>query len=164
MTADSKIHLAPDFYLQDLSRLDHFIDQLQSSAKEYPLKMISRRLVRSHNTWTQNSWRLVKGKDPCTVQINSEDAKAMNLESGQLIKVTSKTGEVELPVEVTDDMVKGVVSIPQGWGHRYSDIEMSNAAKQPGVSINDLTDPGRIDELTGNAAFNGVPVRLSAVS
>ncbi|MDX1473823.1 MAG: molybdopterin dinucleotide binding domain-containing protein, partial [Reinekea sp.] len=71
---------------------------------------------------------------------------------------------IELSVAINDDILPGVVSIPQGWGHNRSGTQMHIAQSQPGVSINDITDPNRIDELTGNAAFNGTPVAISAVS
>ncbi|MDI9246298.1 molybdopterin-dependent oxidoreductase [Marinobacter sp. CHS3-4] len=161
-TEDGRIHLAPQLYLDDLQRLNDsgLLDSAERSA--YPFAMISRRLPRSHNTWTQNSHRLVKGKDPCTVQLNAEDAKELGLEDGQIAQVSSPVGEICLPVEINDDMFSGVVSIPQGWGHNRSDTAMSVASTQPGVSINDVTDTQRVDELTGNAAFNGTRVNVSA--
>jgi len=55
------------------------------------------------------------------------------------------------------------VTIPQGWGHNQQGTNMSVAATQPGVSINDLTDASRVDMLTGNAAFNGTPVAITLV-
>ena len=74
--------------------------------------------------------------------------------------VRSNTGKINIDVEINDDILQGVVSIPQGWGHSANNTGMSTAAKQPGVSINSLTDENRVDELTGNAAFNGTPVAI----
>jgi hypothetical protein len=54
----------------------------------------------------------------------------------------------------------GVVSLPHGYGHQLDGVRMDNAAKVPGASINDLTDPRRLD-VSGNAAFNGTPVAVS---
>jgi hypothetical protein len=54
-----------------------------------------------------------------------------------------------------------VVSIPHGYGHDRSGINTSTAAEHAGVSINDLTDELSLDELTGNAAFSDVRVRIS---
>ena len=161
-TEDGLIHIAPQLYLDDLKRLDAsgLLDQARNP--DYPFAMISRRLPRSHNTWTQNSHRLVKGKDPCTVQMNTADAARLGLENGQLAQVASPTGSIQLPVEINDDMFEGVVSIPQGWGHNRADTGMTIAESQPGVSINDVTDAQRIDALTGNAAFNGTQVAIQA--
>lgn len=161
-TEDGLIHIAPQLYLEDLKRLDAsgLLDQARNP--DYPFAMISRRLPRSHNTWTQNSHRLVKGKNPCTMQMNAADAARLGLEDGQLAQVASPTGSIQLPVEINDDMFEGVVSIPQGWGHNRSDTGMTIAESQPGVSINDVTDAQRIDALTGNAAFNGTQVAIQA--
>ena len=125
--------------------------------------MISRRLIRNHNTWTQNSRRLVKGKNPCTMQINPTDAERLGITSGQVVRVRSRTGEIRVEAELSNDIREGVVSIPQGWGHDHADTKMTVAATQPGVSINGVTDTARVDALTGNAAFNGTPVAISAL-
>jgi anaerobic selenocysteine-containing dehydrogenase len=158
-TEDGKLHIAPQLYLDDLTRLNEFA--LMDGTGDYPFAMISRRLPRSHNTWTQNSHRLVKGKDPCTLQINPDDARKLGLQDGQTAMVSSPVGHVRLPVELDDDMFAGVVSIPQGWGHNRADTAMTVAKTQPGVSINDVTDSHRVDALTGNAAFNGTRVAVA---
>jgi len=161
-TADGLIHIAPQLYLDDLARLDASGILQQRQNPDYPFAMISRRVPRSHNTWTQNSHRLVKGKDPCTLQICAADAGRLGLATGQMAEVSSATGRIQLPVEINDDMFEGVVSIPQGWGHNRTDTGMTVAESQPGVSINDVTDAQRIDALTGNAAFNGTQVAIGA--
>lgn len=159
-TEDGLIHIAPQLYLDDLKRLDSsgLLERAQDTS--YPFSLISRRLPRSHNTWTQNSHRLVKGKAPCTLQMHSADARKLGLEDGQTAQVASPVGSIQLPVEIDDDMFEGVVSIPQGWGHNRPQTGMSIAESQPGVSINDITDGQRIDALTGNAAFNGTRVSV----
>ena len=162
-TADGMVRLAPQLYLDDLPRLRTAVAEAQSIQEQFPFQMIGRRLLRSHNTWTQNSPRLVKGKNPCTLQLSSTDATALGIANGQVVSVRSRTGELHIEAEVSDDLLPGVVSIPQGWGHDHSDTNMSVAASQPGVSINDVTDPLRVDLLTGNAAFNGTPVAISSL-
>lgn len=162
-TAEGKVQLLPQLYLDDLPRLNAVMKQ-SARDKDYPFDLIGRRLVKSHNTWTQNSDRLIKGKNPCTLEIHPEDAKALGIEKGQLILVSSNVGSVEIEAAITDDIQLGVVSMPQGWGHNQKDTNMSVAATQPGVSINDLTDAQRVDTLTGNAALNGTPVAIRAIS
>ena len=158
-TAGGKVDLLPQLYVDDLPRLNAVMSK-PARDENYPFDLISRRLVKSHNTWTQNSARLVKGKNPCTLEVHPEDAKILGIEKGQLLKVSSIVGEVEIEAVVTDDIQRGVVSMPQGWGHNQKGTKMSVAATQPGVSINDLTDTNRIDTLTGNAALNGTPVAI----
>ena len=161
-TADGKICLYPALFASDLPRLNAVMEQPAKNA-QYPFDLISRRLVKSHNTWTQNSARLVKGKNPCTLEVNSKDAQHLAITTGQIVRVSSNVGEIEIEVSVTDDIQQGVVSMPQGWGHNQKGTRMTVAATQAGVSINDITDAARIDTLTGNAAFNGTPVAIQLI-
>lgn len=154
-TPDGCINLAPTVYLDDLPRLLAHVDQRNGA---YPFAMIGRRQARSHNSWTQNSHRLVKGRNRCTVEINTADADRLGVGDGMDVTVSSRVGTITLPAEITDAMAPGVVSIPQGWGQRGDTISV--AATTETASINDLTDDRRIDPLSGNAAFNGVPVRI----
>jgi len=157
-TPNDHINLAPEIYLKDIERLkETWTTSTENTA--FPFVMIGRRLLRTHNTWTHNAHRLVKGDNACTLLINPSDAANLNIENKQMVKVNSKTGSIEIEVKISDEMMEGVVSIPQGWGRR-KDTSMSTAAAHPGVSINDLTEIDRVDTLTGNAAFNGVAVSI----
>jgi len=159
-TADSRIQLAPQVFLDDLPRLQAFNESGEESRGNYPFDLIGRRLARSHNTWTQNSYRLVKGRNPVTLQIHSQDAEGLDVNNGDTVTVRSATGHIAIEVEVVDDILPGVVSMPQGWGHNRPHTRMGVARNQPGVSINSLTDPRRVDPVSGNAAFNGTPVAI----
>jgi anaerobic selenocysteine-containing dehydrogenase len=158
-TENGKVDLLPQVYVDDLARLNEVMSQPARNT-DFPFELIGRRLVKSHNTWTQNSERLVKGKNPCTLEINPTDAEALGIKKGQLLSVSSVDGEVQIEAAITDDVQQGVVTMPQGWGHNRQGTRMSVAEAQPGVSINDLTDANRVDTLTGNAAFNGTPVSI----
>lgn len=162
-TADGHIQLAPQILLDDLPRLKNAVAKHAQSNSEFPFLMIGRRLARSHNTWTQNSRRLVKGRNPVTLQLHTQDAQQLGVSKGEIVAVSSATGRVEIEVDVDDDILPGVVSIPQGWGHNRKGVQMSVAATQPGISINSLTDAKRIDPLSGNAAFNGTPVSIERI-
>lgn len=156
-TPEGRLNLAPAVFLNDLPRL---LDSAARHDADFPYLMIGRRQVRSHNSWTQNSPRLVKGRNRCTVQINPVDADRLGITDEAEVQVSGRVGSVTLPAEITDAMAPGVVSIPQGWGQRNG--QLSAATRVQTVSINDLTDDQRIDPVSGNAAFNGVPVALTA--
>ncbi|MDP2579693.1 molybdopterin-dependent oxidoreductase [Shimia thalassica] len=158
-TPDKRINLAPQAFLEDLPRLLEFEPPVTD---EFPLLMIGRRQVRSHNSWTQNSLRLVKGKNRCTVQLNPVDAARLGIEDEASVIVEGRVGSVEMAAEVTDEMAPGVVSIPQGWGQKNGKIGIARDVGT--ISINDLTDDSRIDPVSGNAAFNGVPVAVKLAS
>jgi anaerobic selenocysteine-containing dehydrogenase len=158
MTTDKRINLAPDILVKDLDRLKKSANI--SEEKEFPFRLIGRRHLRDDNSWLHNSERLMKGKNRCTVWINSVDANELNLENNQVVKVSSRVGTVEIPCEITENIARGVLSIPHGYGHGREGTNFDVANIYAGVSINDLTDELEIDELTGNAALNGVLVKI----
>ena len=156
---DKKIHLNVDFYQVDLDRVKEMMQQYDDSQ----ILLIGRRHVRSNSSWLHNSHRLVKGKSRCTLMLHSETAKQHGIEQGQNVKVTSRVGSVIIAAEVTDELMPGVASIPHGWGHGRKGVKQKIAQAHAGVSVNDLTDDTLIDQLSGNAAVNGVPVQLEVI-
>jgi anaerobic selenocysteine-containing dehydrogenase len=108
-----------------------------------------------------NSLRLVKGPKRCTLQMSPQDAHARGLANGELVEVSSRVGCVQAPLEITDALMPGVVSLPHGWGHHRPGTALRVAEEHAGVSINDLTDDSRVDLLSGTASFSGVPVQVT---
>ena len=155
-TRDGLINLAPRRYLQDVDRL---VDYLRTPL-DTGLQLIGRRHVRSNNSWMHNSERLVKGKDRCTLMLHSKDASRLGLQAGDSAKVSSDTGTIVLPVEITDDLMPGVVSVPHGWGHDRSGTGQAVAAAHAGASINDVISDEAIDPLVGTSVLNGQPVTV----
>jgi anaerobic selenocysteine-containing dehydrogenase len=138
---------------------------ISSDGKKEPEQflLIGRRHVRSNNSWMHNVERLVKGKDRCTLMMNEEDARKLEVTDDQKVRVSSRVGEVVVSVEISNKIMPGIVSLPHGYGHNRGGTRMSTAEANAGVSINDLTDDQQIDPLTGNAAFSGQPVRISLI-
>ena len=157
-TTDKRIALAPEIFVQDMKRVTNEFHR-QANESNNQLYLIGRRNLRTNNSWMHNSERLVKNNN-CTLLMHPEDAIKLNLNSKDMVTVESSVGKVSIPLEITEDMMQGVVCIPHGWGHNRDHTRMGVANKNPGVSINDLTDDSQIDELTGNAVLNGVPVRV----
>ncbi len=157
-TSDGKIRLAPQYLLDDLPRL---VARLEREPDE--LVLVSRRHLRSNNSWLHNVGPLMKGKDRCTLLMHDDDAKRREVQTGDLVTVTSSGGHIEVPVEVTDAIMRGVVSMPHGWGHGKEGTRMAVANGSPGVNTNVLSPPTFIDEPSGNGALNGIPVTVTAV-
>ncbi len=105
-----------------------------------------------------NCKRLVKGKDRCTLRLHPDDAAARGLTDGEVTKVASSDGEIRVAVEISDEMMPGVVSLPHGWGHGGEGVRMRVAAAHAGVNANEITIASRVDVLSGTSALNGVPV------
>ncbi|GGL00570.1 molybdopterin-dependent oxidoreductase [Deinococcus radiotolerans] len=154
LTASGRIQVLPEPMRRDLARLHAAL-----TAPVPPLVLIGRRQLRSNNSWMHNTPRLMRGPDRCTLHLNPADAPG--LRSGQLVQVTSRVGQVTVPVELTEDVMPGVASLPHGFGHARAGTRLGVAQAHPGVSLNDLTDPLLLDDLTGNAALNGTPVQIS---
>ena len=154
-TRDRRIELAPRAYLDDISRLAGRVD-----AASGELVLIGRRQLRSNNSWLHNSQRLVKGKPRCTLLVHPDDAARLGLPDGGHARVRSRVGSAEVVVEVSDEIMPGVVSLPHGWGHRRPGVALRVAAAQAGASVNDLTDEAFLDQLSGTAGFSGVPVEV----
>ena len=125
--------------------------------------LIGRRALRSNNSWMHNSLRLVKGPPGCVLLIHPDDAAQRGLSAGAQVRVASRVGSVEVPLGVSDEMARGVVSLPHGWGHGREGSALAVAGAHAGQSVNDLTDEQSIDVLSGNAAFSGVPVTVTGV-
>ncbi|MGB8646961.1 MAG: molybdopterin oxidoreductase family protein [Anaerolineae bacterium] len=163
-TEDGKIHVIPEPYVGDLARVHKVFFEQEQGVGDFDLALIGRRHVRSNNSWMHNSERLVKGKDRCTLLIHPDDAAARRLADGQRVAVESRTGRIELAVECDPGIMRGVVSIPHGWGHDRAGVRLGVAQQHPGVSVNDLTDETQVDALTGNAVLSNVPVRVTALA
>lgn len=158
-TVDQKIRLAPQYLLDDLPRL---AARLERAPDE--LVLVSRRHLRSNNSWLHNVAPLMKGRDRCTLLMHTDDASKRGVATGDLVCVSSDGGQIEVPVEVTDAIKPGVVSMPHGWGHGKAGTRMSVANHAPGVNTNILSPPTFVDEPSGNGALNGIPVTVIAAA
>ncbi|GMM69729.1 molybdopterin oxidoreductase family protein [Alteromonas sp. MTD1] len=159
---DKKIHLDFDYFMSDLGRVNaRFFD---AENQEESLVLIGRRHIKTNNSWLHNSPRMVKGNNRCTLQLHPDDGATHGIEDGDEVRVTSRVGQLSIEAEITDAIMPGVVSIPHGWGHNKKGIKLSVASQTPGVNTNILTDDLQVDELSGNAVLNGVPVKLEKVS
>jgi len=156
-----KIPLALPLYLDDITRA---LARLQPR-EPGELRVIGRRHVRSNNSWMHNSHRLVKGPNRCTAMLHPDDAAVLGIDDGMKVRVQSRVGAIELPAEITDTVMPGVVCVPHGFGHAREGVQLRVARKEAlGASLNDITDDQFVDAITGTAVLNGVPVRVSPVS
>ena len=156
-TPSGKIEMAPQQLIDDLPRLEKRIDRASEG-----LQLIGRRHLRSNNSWLHNLPKLTSGRNLCTLQINPSDAERLALSEGSTALVASSNGTVEVPVEITKDIMPGVVSMPHGWGHDREGTRLSVARDRPGTNSNLVADEQALDPLSGNAILNGIPVSVRA--
>jgi anaerobic selenocysteine-containing dehydrogenase len=155
-TPSGKIELAPEPLVADVARLHAGLERPDGA-----FMLIGRRHLRSNNSWMHNLPVLVKGKARCTVLVHPADAARLGLADGAVARVTSRAGAIDVPVEVTDAIMPGVVSIPHGWGHDVPGAQLQIAARHAGANSNLLADELSLDPLSGNAVLNGIPVSIA---
>ena len=154
-TPDKRIWLAVPDVLRDIDRLVEEVAPVQG------YRLIGRRHVRDNNSWMHNHRRLMKGKPRCQLLMHPRDVASEGWQSGMMVTVSSRVGHIQAELAASDEMMPGVVSLPHGYGHGRSGTRGGIANEYAGVSCNDITDEQFVDQLSGNAAVNGVPVQLS---
>lgn len=161
-TASGKVELAPSLLLADLPRAA--ADLGAAPAGDAPLRIVGRREVRSNNSWMHNLPLLAKGPERCTLLMHPQDARRRGLADGALATISASGREVSAPVELSDALMPGVVSLPHGWGHDLPDTRLGVAAQRPGANLNALFDETRRDPLSGNAVLSGIAVEVRAAA
>ena len=157
---DKKIRLAPGIFLDDLARLKN----VEKSDPAFNFQLIGRRQLKTNNSWMHNLPNLVKDKDLCTALIHPDDAAKLKITLPSPVRVTSKTGSIEITAEESDEVMQGVISIPHGFGHNREGTRLAYAEKRPGANYNELADTGNVDELVGTSVLNGIAVKIERIN
>ena len=158
-TPNQRIQLAIPEVLADIER---FVKDTDVAGDHY--RLIGRRHVRDNNSWMHNHHRLMKGKPRCQLLMHPDDVAKEGWQSGMVVTIESRVGAIHAELAASDEMMPGVVSLPHGYGHGLAGTRSEVASRHAGVSCNDITDEQFVDQLSGNAAVNGVSVRLSAAA
>lgn len=159
LTDDGKVDLAPGVLLRAAAVLDAVFDAEHRDARR--LKLITKRAVTSHNSWTHNHERFV-GRGTNHLFIHPADAERAGLEAGDLADVTTPTGAVRVPVELSNELMVGCVALPHGWGHQAA-RGLGVAQRTTGVNVNLLAadGPEALEEVSGMAHLTGLLVNVS---
>jgi anaerobic selenocysteine-containing dehydrogenase len=164
VTDDGRVHLAPEALVRQAAKLDADFEAERRNAGR--LKLITKRAITTHNSWTHNFEEFVSG-DRYTnhLYMHPDDAKTAGVGDGDLADVSSDTATVRVPVKLLDDLMPGTVALPHGWGHQHAK-GLSVARKTTGVNVNLLAPdgPDRIERVSGMAHLTGflVDVRPAA--
>jgi anaerobic selenocysteine-containing dehydrogenase len=156
MTPDGRLKLAPSFYQRDLERLKSHLENPEQDG----FTLIGRRELRGNNSWMHHVTRLNRDQPRCSVLVNPEDASRLALEDGAVVRVASSVGVIEVPLEISADVARGVVSLPHGYGHTRVGLGWDVPPDARGSSYNDLVSHAALD-ASGNAALSGVRVEIS---
>jgi anaerobic selenocysteine-containing dehydrogenase len=154
-----KVRLDPPEILEDAERLA----ARNGHDPEFPLRLIGLRELRSHNSWMHNAPLLMRGGRTHSARIHPDDASAVGISDGEAVRISSPHGSIEIAATVTDEVKRGTIAVPHGWGHTGG---WQLAASAGGANVNSLTssNPDDLERLAGMAHLNGVPVRLEAVA
>jgi len=157
VTEDGKIHLAPDVLLESASQLEaHFVKEQAASSG---LRLITRRAITTHNSWTHNYERFVSDEKISNyIYMHPSDAEANHLSEGSLADVSTDIATIRLPVKHLPELMPGTVAVPHGWGHQHSNLEV--ASKTKGVNVNLLAadGPDSLERVSGMAHLTGIAV------
>ncbi|KGN37853.1 molybdopterin-dependent oxidoreductase [Knoellia subterranea] len=162
MTENSLVDLTPPVVTSGLATLRARVPELRTAAASDDLLLIGRRHQRDNNSWMHNSPRLTKGRPRHHLLMHPDDLTARGVADGDLVTVTSEVSSLRVEVRASADVMRGVVSLPHGYGHRRPGVRLGNAVEVPGVTMNDLTDPSRVEGVSGNAVLNGIPVVVTS--
>jgi anaerobic selenocysteine-containing dehydrogenase len=157
-TPSGKVELAPPSLLADLARP---AADLERPALD--LVIIGRRDVRTNNSWMHNLPTLAKGPFRCTALVHPLDAARLNLKDCALAHIASGPRSIAAQVQISAEMMPGVVSLPHGWGHNLPGAQLTLAAERPGANLNALLDDQLRDPLSGNAVLGGVAITMQAI-
>ena len=156
-----RIDFAPAIIAADVDRLNSWVNE----GNDRGLHLMGRRQIRTCNTWMHNFPSLAKGPELCVLLINPDDAAVRGIGEGSDVVVRSRTGEVTVPVRLTAEMRRGVVSLPHGWGHDEEEVPgMPFAKARPGANFNVLADEKLMDVPSGNINLNHIPVEVFPVA
>ena len=156
-TPSGTIELAATPIIDDIPRLAESLARRPDG-----MLLVGRRHLRSNNSWMHNLPALAGGTNRCTLQIHPDDAARLGVTTTAM--VSGPGGKLQVPVEITDAIRPGVVSLPHGWGHGVPGTRLSVAAGQAGVNVNSLLDSSLLEPLSGTSVLNGVPVEVAAAS
>ncbi|MEX2206218.1 MAG: molybdopterin-dependent oxidoreductase [Myxococcota bacterium] len=156
-TPSGRIELAHPYLAADVPRLRKSL----SRGDDDTLLLIGRRDLRSNNSWLHNAPSLMTGRERCTLLVHPDDAAKRGLGDGDLAQIRSAAATLVVAVEVSDEVARGVVCLPHGFGHGRAGARLSVAARRPGVNSNALSDARALDVPSGTAVVNGIPVEVA---
>nr|MDO8109768.1 molybdopterin-dependent oxidoreductase [Candidatus Sigynarchaeota archaeon] len=160
LTDDKKVHLADPRIVRDL---DQFMASIKDSSPtdnrtSDEFCLIGRRYRKTMNSWLHNIPALWKERTYPRLLVNDKDAARLSIADSEIVIVINKTGEIRVPVEITPDIMQGVVCYPHGWGHDKNGLAF--ARENAGQNYNRLTSTPSLDPLSGMPCFNGIQVHL----
>ena len=160
MTPDGRIHASIPELLEELATLRDGAPGTGDTAFPFVLSAGERRSFTANTIFRSPEWRK---KDPDgLLRISPDDAERLGVADGGRVRLTTKRGSVEVPVEVSDAMQAGHVSLPNGLGTDHSIAD--GVLERTGVALNELTSVEDRDWLAGTPWHKHVAARIEALA
>jgi anaerobic selenocysteine-containing dehydrogenase len=160
LTDDGKIDLAPSDLLHQAEELSSYFHQEMENIVKF--KLITKRDVTTHNSWTHNIPEFTKGDRYSNyAYLNPKDASELNVSFKELVKVENGVGGIVLPVKISEDVQPKTIAVPHGWGHQSSNMNV--ARKTTGVNVNILAADGidNVEKVSGMSQLTALDVEVS---
>jgi len=160
MTENKKIQLAPETLMTHALKLEDDFNKEKEHSDHF--KLITRRAITTHNSWTHNIPRmLAHGRDTNYAYLHPLDMEKLGVQEMELIDVSTEAATIRIQVKALDTLMPKTIAVPHGWGHQHA-RGLSVANKTRGVNVNLLAKDGpeNIDKVSGMAHLTGIPVKI----
>jgi formate dehydrogenase len=164
MTPDKKICLAPKDLLNQSQKLEKDFETEKTNAHRF--KLITKRAVTTHNSWTHNIERMTsKGRNTNYAYLHPVDMEQLKLEELDIIDIRSETASIRIAVKSLNTLMPKTIAVPHGWGHQHAK-GLNHANKTAGVNVNILAadGPDKLDKVSGMAHLTGIVVDVEAAN
>jgi formate dehydrogenase len=158
----ARLVLAPKVLVDQVAILEAAFEIERANPER--LKLITRRHVKTHNSWTHNHAQFVAGTRMSNyLYMHPDDATSRGLRHGDVVDVSSATGEVRIPMQLLSDLQPGTCAMAHGWGHQAA-TGLGVASKTSGVNVNLLAadGPDHVEAVSGMAHLTGIPIEVRA--
>jgi anaerobic selenocysteine-containing dehydrogenase len=161
-TPDQKVDCRPAFFDDAIAAAAAQFETREREANGR-LRLITKRDRFMHNSWFHNIDKMKRHERARNyLFMHPDDARRLGLRDGDVVRVRSAAGEIELPLREDPDLMPGVVAATHGWGHAGAH-GMRIAHERPGVNVNRLlaTGLGSFDPLSNMAHMTGIEVEVT---
>ena len=158
-TIDGKLNVAIPEMLQLFAELPREYEPLTSDEFPFVLAAGERRSFTANTIFRDPDWR--KRDREGALRISPSDATELGVEEGSRVRVTTAGGSLTTDVEVTDTILPGHITLPNGLGVDYP--AEGGDLVGTGVAPNELTSIGHQDAFAGTPWHKHVPARVEPV-
>jgi anaerobic selenocysteine-containing dehydrogenase len=145
-TPSGRIEFAPPVLVETLTTASSVLNVVTADPAVGSYLLVGRRQLRSNNSWMKDIENLQGGSNLPTAQMHPLDAEDLGRSDGEMIRVTTASGSLDIALAISDTVSRGCICIPHGWAD---------------FNVNVLVSADHVDPLGGTAVLSGLPVTVS---